>query len=87
MAMKYINIFQSKALKNYPNWDFWFESKPSGNPGCELSEKGKDFTSLKRVLFYSSLSRSKEYFPFNTYICFVLPYFNTELCAYPTALY
>jgi hypothetical protein len=19
----------------YPNWDFWFENKPSGNPGSE----------------------------------------------------
>jgi hypothetical protein len=19
----------------YPNWDFWFENKPSGNPGCD----------------------------------------------------
>jgi hypothetical protein len=33
MAITYINIFQSKALQNYPNWDFWFENKPSGNPG------------------------------------------------------
>jgi hypothetical protein len=35
MAIKYINIFQTKALQNliYPNWDFRFENKPSGNPG------------------------------------------------------
>jgi hypothetical protein len=33
MAIKYINIFQSKALQNFPKWDFWFENKPSGNPG------------------------------------------------------
>jgi hypothetical protein len=33
MAIKYFNIFQSKASQNfYPNWDFWFEKKPSGNP-------------------------------------------------------
>jgi hypothetical protein len=29
MTKKYINIFQSKI---YPNWDFWFENEPSGNP-------------------------------------------------------
>jgi hypothetical protein len=33
MVIKYINIFQSKALKEYPSWDFWFENIPSGNPG------------------------------------------------------
>jgi hypothetical protein len=32
MVIKYINIFQSNALKIYPNSDFWFENKPSGNP-------------------------------------------------------
>jgi hypothetical protein len=26
--------FQS-PLKFYPNWDFWFENKPSGNPAHE----------------------------------------------------
>jgi hypothetical protein len=33
MVIKYFNIFQSKALYIYPNWDFLFEHKPSGNPG------------------------------------------------------
>jgi hypothetical protein len=32
MAIKYINIFQYKAYTIYPNWDFWFENKPSGKP-------------------------------------------------------
>jgi hypothetical protein len=27
MATKYTNIF-----KIYPNWEFWFENMPSGNP-------------------------------------------------------
>jgi hypothetical protein len=22
-----------RPSKIYPNWDFWFENKPSGNPG------------------------------------------------------
>jgi hypothetical protein len=37
MAIKYINIFQSKALKLFPKLGFCFENKPSGNPvraGC-----------------------------------------------------
>jgi hypothetical protein len=33
MALKYINIFQSEAHQIFPNWDFWFENEPSGNPG------------------------------------------------------
>jgi hypothetical protein len=27
MAMKYIDIVQSKALQIYPNWEFWFEKQ------------------------------------------------------------
>jgi hypothetical protein len=26
MAIKYINIFQSKAFQNLPKFDFWFEN-------------------------------------------------------------
>jgi hypothetical protein len=26
-----------EPYKIYPNWDFWFEKNPSGNPGAELS--------------------------------------------------
>jgi hypothetical protein len=34
MAINYLNIYQFKALKKiYPNLDFGFENKPSGNPG------------------------------------------------------
>jgi hypothetical protein len=36
MAVKYINIFQSKALQYLPKiFIFWFENKPSGIPGVE----------------------------------------------------
>jgi hypothetical protein len=37
MAVKYINIFHSKAFQNryvYQNWDFCYSNKPSGNPVC-----------------------------------------------------
>jgi hypothetical protein len=37
MAIKYINIFHSKASKIYPNWDFCNENIPSGNPVSEGS--------------------------------------------------
>jgi hypothetical protein len=32
-------ISNLRSSKIYPNWDFWFENKPSGNPdsnGCEI---------------------------------------------------
>jgi hypothetical protein len=32
MGIKYTNIFHSEALQKYPNWYFWFETIPSGNP-------------------------------------------------------
>jgi hypothetical protein len=32
MAKEYTTHFHSKALKNVPIWDFWFEKIPSGNP-------------------------------------------------------
>jgi hypothetical protein len=35
MVLKYSNIVHYKTLhtyKIYPNWDFWFENMPSGNP-------------------------------------------------------
>jgi hypothetical protein len=37
MEIKYFNIFHSKVRQIYPNWDFWFENKPSGNPGHGLN--------------------------------------------------
>jgi hypothetical protein len=43
MVIKYIHTCQSKALqKIYPNWDFWFENKPSGNPARDR----KSFTGI-----------------------------------------
>jgi hypothetical protein len=38
LVIKYIKIFHSKTLQNYPNWDFWLENKPSGNPVCIFVE-------------------------------------------------
>jgi hypothetical protein len=31
-ALKYINISHLRPSKIFPNWDFWFIKKPSGNP-------------------------------------------------------
>jgi hypothetical protein len=34
ISIKYTNFFHCKALQFYPNWDFWLENIPSGNPGA-----------------------------------------------------
>jgi hypothetical protein len=33
MVIKYINVFQSKALKTFPKVGFLVKKEPSGNPG------------------------------------------------------
>jgi hypothetical protein len=37
MAVKYLKNIKTFSIprpsKMYPNWDFWSENKPSGNPG------------------------------------------------------
>jgi hypothetical protein len=38
MVTKYNNFFHSKALQIYPNWYFWFENKPSGNPALNANK-------------------------------------------------
>jgi hypothetical protein len=32
MALNIPSLSISISSKIYPNWDFWFENKPSGNP-------------------------------------------------------
>jgi hypothetical protein len=40
MALKYTNIYHSKALQNLPKFGiFWFENKPSGNPDLEMNHR------------------------------------------------
>jgi hypothetical protein len=39
MAIKYINISNLRPSKIYPNLDFWFGNKPSGNPAIEIRQK------------------------------------------------
>jgi hypothetical protein len=35
MMIKYKTFSIPRPFKMNPNWDFWFENKPSGNPGVE----------------------------------------------------
>jgi hypothetical protein len=52
MAIRYINIFSNLGpYKIYPKWDFWFEKKPSGNPGqCVGRKKILEFPF--KIFFY-----------------------------------
>jgi hypothetical protein len=51
VAIKYTNIFHCKTPKIYPNWVFWFENMPSGNPALQLrqiaSNRSSEFKRLK----------------------------------------
>jgi hypothetical protein len=52
MSIKYINNFQSKALKIFPTWKFWFENKPSGNPHSSRSILGSDPTTASYNAYF-----------------------------------
>jgi hypothetical protein len=58
MVIKYTKIFHSKI---YPNWDFWFENLPSGNPGPEIGENTtinlKEIHNVHRVTVSRSLNQ------------------------------
>jgi hypothetical protein len=55
MTKKHTNIHHSKALKIYPNWDFWFENKSSGNPdGGTASRNTKYENCWKKIPFLTS---------------------------------
>jgi hypothetical protein len=46
MAVQYIDQMVirfsiAKPSKIYPNWDFWFENKPSGNPDFDTETESK----------------------------------------------
>jgi hypothetical protein len=39
MAKEYTNLLHSEDLRNFfPNWYFWFENIPSGNPVIQTAE-------------------------------------------------
>jgi hypothetical protein len=62
MAIKYINIFHPKALRNLPKLVFLFENKPSGNPAMWVDEEKKTFSfSLEKALLF------KDRFPANKF--------------------
>jgi hypothetical protein len=37
IAIKYTNIFLATPSKIYPNWDFWLENMPPGNPAAKYN--------------------------------------------------
>jgi hypothetical protein len=58
MAIKYINIFESKALQNLPKLGFWFENKQSGNPG-RLQSRKEGGNARQRLSFITSFVDSE----------------------------
>jgi hypothetical protein len=58
---KMATITIARPSKIYPNWDFWFEHKPSGNPDFKiLKEKQSTY-------FVGILLHSPENFPLLAY--------------------
>jgi hypothetical protein len=51
VSIKYTIIFHCKTLQNFPNLDFWFENKPSGNPVWGSIGKGCGFDSGPFYIF------------------------------------
>jgi hypothetical protein len=43
MAIKYTKYTIARPSKIYPNWDFWFETIPSGNPAARQEFEGGNF--------------------------------------------
>jgi hypothetical protein len=62
MVIKYNNIFHSKTLKNYPNWDFWFENKPSGNPGYDWTTSRLQILAICVLLFNVHMQNPVDFF-------------------------
>jgi hypothetical protein len=57
MSVKYSKWALNKSTfsnlrlsKIYPIWDFWFENKPSGNPGCTQSA-AKKLSNIRKLFF------------------------------------
>jgi hypothetical protein len=53
MAVKSSSSIESPC-KMFPNWDFWFENKPSGNPAAvkayfSISDLVSTFLTLKNI--------------------------------------
>jgi hypothetical protein len=64
LSIKYTNI--SRPSKIYPNLDFWFENKPSGNPDLQPSRRQALPAERKKVLELS-VSSSRELLHFNDF--------------------
>jgi hypothetical protein len=52
MSVKYYKwpLKISRPTEIYPNGDFWFENKPSGNP-VRRSKNGQQLSTMQRIMF------------------------------------
>jgi hypothetical protein len=62
IAIKYTKLFFARTPKIYPNRDFWFENKPSGNPGLAKNSGDKNsglecFLLMWKILYYFIMLR------------------------------
>jgi hypothetical protein len=60
-----------RPSKIYPNWDFWFENKPSGNPVSKYDKVFRVFMSYIKIHYFSNTYK-QFYTSFNHLKCFDL---------------
>jgi hypothetical protein len=65
MVIKYTNIYHSKAIKKFTQIsDFWFENKPSGNPGVGTPQNvffpKQRISKFEQKNFKKSFSKTKK---------------------------
>jgi hypothetical protein len=61
--LKMFQMANLRPSKLYPNWDFWFENKPSGNPALEVPEQIFLRTGLRSRFLLVSFSAVLYKFP------------------------
>jgi hypothetical protein len=63
MVFKYVYQHLARSSTIYPNWDFWFENVPSGNPSQHNEDMTRHNLEMKKDGEYEKVFRpSIDYF-------------------------
>jgi hypothetical protein len=56
MAVKYTNIANSKALQNYPYWNFWYDNIQSGNPALDQAARANREQYIVVIVLFETIA-------------------------------